>query len=171
MPINFDQAKQDLKTAIFEQRGAGGGAVFAREFANWYDRTVRRGGDASYNNAVLSPNLPALQSSLTAGLSAPAPRTVFQQALATGIPLYWTGATLAFTAPPPGSFAITGNVVVNPGTLTYTLPDPTDTVDVFVNTVVASIRQHLLTLSGITTALVPTSGGPVPAAFPWTGYR
>lgn len=171
MPINFPQAKQQLKNVINQQRGAGGGAVFAREFTSWYDQTMRRGGDALFQNPVLSANPAGLQSTLTAALSAPAPPNVFQQAIATGIPLYWTGATLALATPPPGSGPVVSNVVTSPGTIAYTLPAPNQSIDIFINTLVAAIQQHLLTVTGITTSLVPTPGGPVPTAFPWVGYQ
>jgi hypothetical protein len=171
MPINFQQQRQTLRQRIDTFRGEGGGQVFAQEFTQWYDQAVRTGSDAVYQNPVATANPAALQQSLASVLQAPGPPQVFEQALRQGIIAYWTGATLALAVPPPGTGPVVSNVVTNPGTFQYSLPQPTDSIQVFISTVVAAIQQHLTTLQGITTSLTPTAGGPVPVTYPWAGYQ
>jgi hypothetical protein len=169
MPVDFQMQRQELRDVLSTVRQQG--AEFARDFAQWYDRLVRSGQDATYGNTVLSANLPAFTSSLAGLLASPAGTAqVFERTLQQAVIAYWTGATLALATPPPGTGPVTANVVSSPGTFDFSLPQNSESEEPFVDAVIQAIRRHFSTLSGITTSLTPSPTGPVPVTYPWTGY-
>lgn len=152
-------------------------ANFPQALADWYDNLVKSGTDAVWQNKLLSANKPALLTTLNqAFTSASQNQTAsayltIEQAIQIGIVQYWTGAQLALTVPPPPSVQVVSNAVVNPGTASFSLPNPSESQDAFLNAVVQTVQTHLQTVSGITVSLTPQpTGPPIPISYPWQGF-
>jgi len=149
--------------------------------ATQYEIAVLMGVDMMYGNMVTSYNSPGLKSALktlfkqlknlTMGEMVP---TLMGTGISNGLIQFWSGASLALLVPPPGTVGVVSNMVTSPGTPIPILSmrkGGTQNKSEFINNLIKFFRQHLSTLSGITTALVPTpSGAPIPTPFLWGGY-
>ena len=145
-------------------------------FAAEYDRTVKEGADAMFRNPVLSGNMAGLKSGLRAAatigenLDSDDLSTV-GEAISAALVLYWVGATLALTTPPPGATSVVSNIVTFPGIAPPVQLIPTDDASSYPTAIKVTSFAHFMTISGVTVALVPTPpGAPVPTPFPWRGY-
>lgn len=148
----------------------------ARQIADWYDRGIRNGRDLTIGNTVATVNLPGLYNSLSTAFfenGNPTHLQVVAQAFNAGVIAYWTGGILQSTVVPPGGITVVNNIVTNPGTpaVTFSIPDDNDSYDPFLDQLIQGLEAHLRTVQGITTALVPSPGGPVATPFPWVGYN
>jgi hypothetical protein len=178
MPINFQSQKQNLKNILEENLDSNPQIPqVARQITSWYDSLVKSGQDQLYGNGVVQANPAGLQTALTGAFSSAFGNTTasayqtISTAFQTGVITYWTGAILEFAVPPPPSIQVTSNQVTSPGTFNYTLPEESESIDIFIDGLIQSIRAHFRTVSGVTTSLTPQpTGAPVPVPYPWTGY-
>lgn len=182
MAVNFPQEKQTLLDILnnnveSESETEPNITTVARQITGWYDDLVKTGQDLVYGNAIIQANPQALQSALQTAFTAASqnPTEAAYQTISTGfqtgIIAYWTGAQLEFSVPPPPSIQVTQNVITNPGTFQYTLPQESSSVSLFIDGLLQSIQAHFQTVSGITTSLTPQpSGPPVPVPYSFTGY-
>jgi hypothetical protein len=174
MPINFAQQQQNLIDILEQYLDSRSEA--AAELADWYDQMAKSGGDLLYQNAVLQAQKPLFERTLNqvfntginAGQAYYAQVALqYQQAAIQ----YWTGATLQLQNPPPGATQVVSNVITVPGVVTPGIAfEPIDNIEDFASKFVDMFKTHFQTIQGVTTALVPSPGGPVPTPFPWTGY-
>lgn len=176
-PINREERVVALNRLLNDSRGDGGIStrVAADRLADWYVETVRLGGDPIVRNSVLVANEADLRRQFidilnTYGRTETEYTTIptrFQQAFIS----YWTGATLGIAIPPPPSVQIVTHVVTVPGVVTPFTFRPTGEQRSFAEEFVDMVLQHLSTVQGLITALVPSPpGAPVPTPFPWVGY-
>lgn len=177
MPIDWTTFRQTTKN-YFRSMVAQNEQVAADFIAAQYVIAVLTGGDLLYGNVVTTYNPQVLSSAIgnafiqgaTLVNEGLAP-SVFGTTISQGLIGFWTGAQLALLIPPPGSTAVVTNLVTVPGTAIPILNvSATENEMEFINNLVDFFTQHLQTLQGITTALVPSPAGPVPATFPWVGY-
>jgi len=183
MPINWTIFKQNI-TRYFDDnmRGEDKENPTAKDvstkIANEYETAVKLGGDLMYKNPVTTYNKPGLQISIQnafdIGQTTPSTSvipTLFGGWFSTGLIQFWTGAQLGMLIPPPGSVSIISNVVLSPG-----VPVPvmniknTENKNEFVDSMIDLFKLHLQSVSGLTTAFLPTVPAPTPTPFPWTGY-
>lgn len=176
MPINFGQFENDI-VSYFEGyiAKAEDQSDAARHIANLYVNNILQGTDAPYGNVVVSYNKAALESALinafNLGLRGNT-NTHFSQMISAGLIGFWTGGKLAPAVPPPSSISVVTNIVTVPGTPQDISVRNTTSFREFANRLVTAFKLHLLSVQGITTALVPAPpGAPVPTPFPWVGYR
>ncbi len=179
MAINFGQFTTDLVN-FFESYSARNERDTARFITNLYITNVLQGTDVPFRNVVIKFNKDALEIALNNAFNIAFngnTNTHFSQVISVGLIRFWTSGALALTVSPPGSIRIVSNIVTIPGIL-QTLRIPTfpprksATHREFANELVQMFRRHMLTLQGITTALVPApTGAPIPTPFPWSGYR
>lgn len=193
MPLSAGQ----LQGIMEGNRGATEAVDLAQQITDWYHQGVLAGFDLTYSNPALQVNKGAFYAALapayvdvespalplpldpsrgsTGNVSVPirSPNegqiSIIENAHRAAAIAYWTGAQLAKINPPPGTISIVENPVLNPGSLSLGL-QKIDSVAGWAGKVTAAHTAHLKTISGVTTALVPTPTGPVPQDFPWTGY-
>jgi hypothetical protein len=177
MPIDWTVFKNATKS-YFRSMVAQNEQEAADFITDQYEIAVLTGGDLSYGNVVTTYNKPVLSSAIgqafiqgaTLVNEGLAP-SIFGSTISQGLIGFWNGAILAPAIPPPGSTAVVPpNSVTVPGVAIPTLNvSATESEDEFIDNLVDFFTQHLNTLQGITTAIVPTVP-PAPAPFPWTGY-
>ena len=139
-----------------------------------YATNVLAGGDLSYKNMAIKFNKNLLETALKNSFKiAKNGNTTshIPQMISQGLIGFWSGAELAKTIPPPGSIAIVTNFVNNPGTPQNLQIFNNQKVELFAKSLMLMFKLHLMTIAGVTTALVPQpSGPPIPVPFSWTGY-
>ena len=172
MPINWDTTKNILVNYFkgYVAQSEDNAATF---ITNQYEIAVLQGGDNAYKNMVTTYNKPVLENAIKSAMKIA--RTTnsnssMAQLISTGLIGYWTGGQLALIIPPPGATVVVSNMVTNPGTPQPLLVTNGDKFETFVDNLITMFKTHMVSLAGITTALVPTPGGPVPTPFPWVGY-
>lgn len=173
MAINFGQFTNDLSN-FFESYSARNERDTARFITNLYVTNVLQGTD-SFRNVVLKFNKDALEIAFNNAFNIAFEgntNTHFSQVVSVGLIGFWSGGTLTLVIPPPGSISVVSNIVTNPGIPQTIRTRNTTNFREFANELVQMFRRHMLTLQGITTALVPApTGAPIPTPFPWIGYR
>ena len=144
--------------------------------ASEYDTAVKTGADVMFRNPVLSGNIEGLKTGLRAAarigenLDSDDLEPI-GRAISAALVLYWLGARLARTTPPPGSTSIVSNNVLFPGAPPPVQLVPTDDAVAYPTAIKVTSILHFMTITGVTIALVPAPPGPpVPTPFPWTGY-
>ena len=152
----------------------------AKFITNKYVENILQGTDAPFGNVAVGFNKDVLEAALFNAFNLgfayrlkkgfPA---IFSNIVSGGLIGFWASGTLGFTIPPPGSIQVVSNVVTFPGNLqriNFSL-NRTDRRE-FAKNLVQMFRLHLMSLTGITTSLVPQpTGAPIPIPFPWSGYR
>lgn len=174
MAINFRKFTNDLSN-FFESYSARDGKDTARFITNLYVTNVLQGTDASFRNVILKFNKSALENSLNSAFNIAFGGNTnahFSQVVSVGLIGFWSGGTLAFAVPPPGSISVVSNIVINPGSPQRIKVRSTTNFKAFAIALVQMFRRHMASLQGITIALVPTpTGATIPANFPWLSYR
>lgn len=184
MPINWDVFKNNLLSYFESNKNSQNTSDIANQvaskIADEYEAAVLQGGDAVYGNVLVTYNKSALSLAIEQAFrqgfgaqSIEAIKFIYGNNLATGLIGFWSGAQLGFIIPPPPSITVISNPVLSPGTPGATLSWNTQTEnrEEFLDALVDYFKQHLQTLSGITTSLVPQpTGPPLPFTYPWTGY-
>lgn len=152
----------------------------ASKIADEYEIAVKLGGDATFGNSIITYNKPGLQKNIAqafrTGMNASDQTTtsqIFGNFFSLGLIQFWTGSQLGIIIPPPGTVGVVTNITTVPGIIIPVLQIVnTENKTEFIDAMIDFFKQHLQTISGITTALVPTPPGvPVPTPFPWVGYQ
>lgn len=192
MAINFGQFTNEIASFFGDPHPDGdfgarqtrpervGREDTARFITNKYVENILQGTDASFGNIAVGFNKDVLEAALfnafnlgfvyrpKQGFS-----TIFSNIVSTGLIGFWSGGTLGFAIPPPGSIQVVSNVVTftgSPQIINFSL-NRTDRREFAIN-LVQMFRKHLMTLTGITTSLVPQpTGPPIPIPFPWSFIR
>lgn len=173
MAINFNSMKRNL-VEYFREYRAKSERDAANFITNEYESAILTGGDMSYKNPILSYNKSILRSSIQNAFEISKTSNnnrVLSQMISQGLIGFWTGAKLILGTPPPGSISIVSNIVTVFGTPQSLIVNNTKSFNEFANSLITIIQLHLKTISGVTTALVPTTAAPVPTPFPWFGYE
>ena len=153
---------------------------FAQFLITTYDKVIKtQAADMNYGNRVITTKIPVLVNSTKSAFNtakldrdgSQAPR-VIESMIGSGLIAYWTGAVMAPLIPPPSSISVVSNMVTVAGQpLKVTVVNTSDS-KLFVKSLTVGFRKHLLTVQGITTALVPQpSGPPIPVPFPFSGIN
>ncbi len=147
---------------------------------NKYVENVLQGADTPFGNVIVTFNQDILKSAFMNAFnigfdyrSESGLPIIFSNTIYTGLLGFWTSGILSFTFPPPTSIQIVSNVVTFPGSPQgLSFENFNKSHRVFAKELVQMFRKHLMTLTGITTSLVPQpTGPPIPITFPWSGYR
>lgn len=174
--------KSNMKFYMNNQNGIDKYQDWTNKFVNEYDQAVKRGFDTLNSPIRLQTGNTNLMKTLTniACMNGLAGNETFYNDLGKAIVGYWTGAQMSLFPPPilpaPGSIQnITTNVapISIPGTWKPGKFRPTNSVDVFLDKLIAGIQQHLGTVGGeyYTTSLYPGSPPfPAPGVVKWQGY-
>ena len=182
MPINWEIFKNNLLTYFNQNVNSQDTGdklnQVASKITDEYELAVKNGGDLNYNNMVISYTKPGLQTNIEQAFrqgfnssNQEVVSQIFGNFFSLGLIQFWTGAQLVLLIPPPGAVTVISNVVTNPGTMISILSvQNTENDTEFIDNMIDFFKQHLQTLAGLTTALVPTPGGPVPTPVPWIGY-
>jgi hypothetical protein len=153
---------------------------FAKFVVDKYDEVVKQSArDINFQNGVLRTNkalfLNATKIALkiakldTKGDRAP---KVIESMMGSGLVAYWTGAQLAPTIPPPSSVTVVSNTVIFPGIPLKITVENTSDPKLLAKRLSSAFRIHLLTIKGVTVALVPQpSGPPIPVPFAFAGIN
>lgn len=177
MPVNWTQFEQRL-TDYFESKSAKNEDDAAKFIVDMYDAAIRGGAkDIMFQNIVLQVNkqvfLNAVKSAFKLAKISIAKKNsdrVIRTLFNSGLIGYWTGATLGLTTPPPGTVGIVSNIVTFPGLPPNVSVENTDDPKKLAKELSTKFRVHLLSIKGITTALVPAPpGAPIPTPFPFGG--
>lgn len=159
---------------------------FASFLTKEYDTLIKSGFQTINNIPIQTANPSGMEnlikSVLKATLNVTVSPTPIIQNLGPGFITYWTGALL-LSGPPPiipaigavSNVSSTVNPVLNPGTWVVSAPQsPSDTVNPFVSVLIATIQQHLTTISGLYNTLsiypLPPAAPPAPGVLPWIGF-
>jgi hypothetical protein len=143
----------------------------ALQIENFYRDTVLRAAQDPFGNFLLSLNRFILAASLSRGFKDSLKVNVGMPVALNGYGLFgltqlWSGAQMLMDVPPPSSIRILTNTIVNPGIFpTLNIGGP----DTMLKELMRGFEQHVKSISGITTALVPVGNTLVPIQFPWTG--
>ena len=84
-----------------------------------------------------------------------------------GVLVTYSGAQLSMETPPPGSVRIINNTVASSGTIPTMNINPTNKD--LTKELIKGFKEHVKTISGMTTSLVYSGTALVPTQFPWTG--
>jgi len=177
MAIDWKTFKQMTKS-YFKSMVARNEQEAADFITTQYISAILTGGDLSYGN-IVTPTYNQQALSLAIGnafiqgatlVNEGLIPTIFGITISQGLIGFWTGAQLSLLVPPPGSVVVVSNIVSVPGTIISVLNvSATENENEFVDNLVDFFTQHLQTLQGITTAIVPGTP-PIPTPFPWQGY-
>ena len=172
MPIDWNSFQKNLKNYFGNYLGKS--EDHASSFiTTLYVTNILTGNDLSYKNKALQFNKNMLETALKNTFKVAkigGTTDHFSQMISQGLIGFWTGAELSKLIPPLGSITIITKFVNNPGTPQSLRVFNTRDADIFARNLIIMFKMHLTTISGITTALVPTPAGPVPTPFPWQGY-
>jgi hypothetical protein len=143
----------------------------ALQIENFYRDTVLHQAQDPFGNLLISINKFTLSVSLSRGfrdslkINSGIPISLNGYGMI-GLPLMWSGAQMSLDIPPPSSIRVLANTIVNPGIFpTLNIGGP----DTMLKELMAGFEQHIKSISGMITALVPTGNTLVPLQFPWTG--
>lgn len=176
MSINWSSVKNELIN-YFEKYRANSESNAAQKITNLYYDAIMNGTNM-WNNRPIAVNKSVLLQGLISGLTgmralmSGSSNTILNTSLTTGLIGFWAGGTLSLGPPPPGSVAIVSNAVLNPGSPQINIPNNNRSASIMANALVNAFRQHLITVSGLTIAMVPQpTGPPIPVSFPWSGIK
>lgn len=174
MAINWNTFKENTKT-YFSSYIANDSDKAAEHITLQYDIAIIGGGDLLYKNPIAKKNKELLENmirlSFKFGYQTQTGIYNSLDMIANGLVGYWAGATLAPFNPPPSSIGIVQNVVINPGIAKGIVTPNTTSFDTWLDMFITMARVHLLSISGITVALISSPTGPIPTPFPWQGYK
>jgi len=147
----------------------------ATKLVDEYDLAVRQGKDMCYKNSVLGANKDALLSmtklAFQVGYASPSYDIINKvgSIISLGVLAYWMGATLSMI-PPPGAVSVISNTCIFPGAPIPIKLKNNESYDYMPKYVSKLFKLHLLTIAGVTLALVPAGSALIPVPFPWIGY-
>jgi len=179
MAIQWTQFENEV-LQYMDARIAKSEDEFCQFLITAYDKVIKtQAVDVNYGNRVLTTNVPILVNSTKGAFNiAKTDRNgsqaarVIESMIGSGLIAYWTGATLAPIIPPPSSISVVSNSVTTPGQPLQVKVINTSDSKLFVKSLSAGFRKHLMTVQGITVALVPQpSGPPIPVPFPFSGIN
>ena len=169
--IDWNEFKNNLKK-YFENYTARDEGDAAKYIADQYELAVLNGEDILWKNSIVTYQKKLLEKTIETAFKL-AKKTnnnnMFSNFFSNGIIMYWTGAQLNLIKFPLGTTGIISNNVINPGTPQVLLVKSTNSVNEFIDNLINFFKLHLLTVGGITIAIVPGTP-PVPTPFPWQGY-
>jgi hypothetical protein len=172
MPIEWNKFENDLNNYFSNYLAKSEGDA-AQAITTLYVGNILNGADLVYGNTISSFNKQALQLALENAFNigkVSKSTNHFSQMISQGLMAFWTGATLSFLIPPPGSTVVVSNFVNNPGSPQNLSVFNTRDAGIISRNLIIMFKLHMASVGGITTALVPTPTGPVPTPFPWIGF-
>ena len=174
--MSFQTFKANMNSYMSNQGGIGSYNNFALKLTTEYDMCIKRGFQTVNSIPILlgqnATMLNLVTLACTIALSKTEGLHTFADDIGKGVVAYWAGAQLQPGLPPPTpavgailNITTTAAPCTSPGTWTPVGPlNPTYNINLFLDLLIASMKQHLTTLVFTYSTISQYPGAPPPVA-------